>query len=195
MSSSKRSQVTGTKIGKQAARSLQKNHETSHNFLREMESTRSPAEVRYICETDVLAKVVRPCGTGRFEVQMWDGTNAHVILCGKLRFKGSAGSKTDREYCVQRNDLVVIQGGMITGKLTIDQTERVQEVFQRHSVKTPAAFFGAGGEEDLVVEGLEWDRSDETPEEKPTATSTSEVKKRGTIRIPLDDDDLDIDAI
>lgn len=194
MSSAKRSQVTGRQIGKQASRSLQKNHETSHNFLREMESTRSPAEVRHLCETDVLAKVVRPCGTGRFEVQMWDGTNAHVILCGKLRFKGSAGSKTDREYCVQRNDLVVIQGGMITGKLTIDQTERVQEVFQRHSVKTPAAFFGAGGEEDQVVEGLEWDRSDETPEEKPTISSDG-VKKRGTIRISLEDDDLDIDAI
>ena len=194
MSSAKRSQVTGRQIGKQAGRSIQKNHETSHNFLREMESTRSPAEVRHLCQTDVLAKIVRPCGTGRFEVQMWDGTAAHVILCGKLRFKGSAGSKTDREYSVQRNDLVVIQGGMITGKLTVDQMERVQEVFQHHSVKTPAAFFGVGGEEDQVVEGLEWDRSDEQ-EEKTTAASASEVKKRGTIRIPLNDDDLDIDAI
>jgi hypothetical protein len=189
--SSKRSQVTGRQIGKQAARSLQKNHETSHNFLRDLTSTRSPADVKHLCQMDVLAKIVRPCGTGRFEVQMWDGTAAHVILCGKLRFKGSAGSKTDREYCIQRNDLVVIQGGMITGKLTIEQTERVQEVFQRHGVKTPAAFFGSNGEEDQVVEGLEWDRSEEPQEE----TAPSEPKKRTVIRIPENDDDLDIDGI
>jgi hypothetical protein len=193
--SSKRSQVTGRQIGKQAARSLQKNHETSHNFLRDLTSTRSPADVKHLCQTDVLAKIVRPCGTGRFEVQMWDGTAAHVILCGKLRFKGSAGSKTDREYCIQRNDLVVIQGGMITGKLTTDQTERVQEVFQRHGVKTPAAFFGAGGEEDQVVEGLEWDRSEEPQEEKSVVLTTDKTKPRTVIRIPVDDDDLDIDAI
>ncbi len=161
MSSVKRSQVTGRQIGKQAARSLQKNAETAHAFLREMESTRSLTEVKHLCQTDVLAKVVRPCGTGRFEVQLWDGITTHVILCGKLRFKGSAGSKTDREYCVQRNDLVVIQGGMITGKLTADQTERVADVFQRHGVKTPAAFFGGGSEDDIVVDGLEWDRDEE----------------------------------
>ena len=195
MSSAKRSQVTGRQIGKQAGRSIQKNHETSHNFLRDVESTHTAAEVKHLCQMDVLAKIVRPCGTGRFEVQMWDGTPAHVILCGKLRFKGSAGSKTDREYCIQRNDLVVIQGGMITGKLTIEQTERVQEVFQRHGVKTPAAFFGATGDEDQVVEGLEWDRSEEPQEEKSVVLSTDKSKPRTVIRIPVDDDDLDIDAI
>jgi hypothetical protein len=84
---------------------------------------------------------------------------------------------------------------MITGKLTTDQTERVQEVFQRHGVKTPAAFFGSNGEEDQVVEGLEWDRSEESQEEKSVVLTTDKTKPRTVIRIPVDDDDLDIDAI
>ena len=112
-----------------------------------------------------LARVERSTGAGRLEVVLQNGERMSVAIAGTLKFKGKSATKTDRANCMCAKDIIVVRGGLASGKISTAIAEKVGKRFERLGVTVPVGFFGErgeGGEED----GWEFDRSDEMAEEE-----------------------------
>jgi hypothetical protein len=132
-------------------------------------------------DADLLAalcvgRVLKPLGHGRFKVQDQTGTESNVAVAGTLRAKKqNAASDT----CIHMGDLVLIDGGLIKGRLSAAAARRVQEGYRALEIRvTPGLFVeGAGvGEEGGAGETWEFDRSEEAAAEAAAAAEREAEK-------------------
>lgn len=186
-----RNAVTGQKLGKPARRGLTKNAEVCDEFLticrtsRQMESDLTAAAL-------TLARIVRPTGAGRVEALLQTGETVSLPIAGSIKFKGGAGTKTDRANCMCRDDIIVIRGAQAAGKFSGAAAQEIQRIFARIGVSTPRGFFAEtahGAEECDDV--IEFDRSDDRTMAPLPAVSSDRRPKIAAV----DDGDVDIDAI
>jgi hypothetical protein len=177
-----RSQVTGVKMGKGARRALLKNAECVDELLdaiqraQALERSLQPQptakqEAVHALEkllTDralVLARVTRATGAGRLEVALHTGEKGvSVPIAGTVKFKGKAGTKTDRANCMCANDVIVVRGGQANAKVSPSTVNTIRRAFEHFGLRTPVGFFVAQQEEE--GDGWEFDRSEEEAEEK-----------------------------
>jgi hypothetical protein len=154
-----RKTMTGREKSKSAIASERKNMECAADYVSFMEDPKNPSKEEPYGQR--LARVLKPHGGGRLEVQFADGTIEKPTIAKKIRFHGRAATKGDQLNCMQLGDLVIVDGGFIFGKLIMSQQERVEAVFNRKQMEYPQGFFAktAVVEEQGVDDIVEWDRS------------------------------------
>jgi hypothetical protein len=155
-----RKTMTGREKSKSAIASERKNMECAADYVDFMEDPKNPRKEEPYGQR--LARVLKPHGGGRLEVQFADGTTEKPSIAKKIRFHGRAATKGDQLNCMQLGDLVIVDGGFIFGKLIMSQQERVEAVFNRKQMEYPQGFFAktAVVEEQGVDDIVEWDRSE-----------------------------------
>lgn len=161
-----RSAVTGRQLGRAAIRSLNKNADHASEYLDSVLAASSLSDLQTLIRTSkIVARVLKPLGCGRLSVTLQTGEKeVNVPISGVLRFKGHANKKTDRDNCMCAGDVVLLDGGIASSKLSRATSNRVRRVFEKYGLDVPAGFFAIAGEEgsDDEEEGaFAWDRSEE----------------------------------
>ena len=89
-------------------------------------------------------------------------TEASVPISGALRFHGRSANKTDMSHCMFGGDLIVINGGVASAKLTPAIAFETQRIFEENNIRVPAGFFTIGSVTVVAPatdeEEFEWDR-------------------------------------
>ncbi len=207
----KRSQVTGRQLGRAAIRALEKNARCIDQFLTLVDAATDQDDLLRIEEVSayVVARVTKSEGAGWFEVLCRDGSTEKVHVAGTIAFHGRAGTKTDRDNCIIRDDIIIVSGGRASAKLSAGMASYVKRAFDTHGLSYPKKFFTRGGaeEDDYNDDGYEFDRSDDEEAEaaeiaKLTATKKSSSNAGGAAAAAADEDEddsdednFDIDAI
>ena len=160
----------GKKLGKGAKRAIEKNCEAVEDFveLLEGEEVRKDADLlSALC----VGRVLKPLGHGRFQLMDQTGTESNVAVAGTLRArKQNAASDT----CIHTGDLVLVDGGLIKGRLSAAMVRRVQEAYRELEIRvTPGLVVEGGAEEGGAGAGggetWEFDRSEEAAAEAAEA--------------------------
>jgi len=156
-----RSQATGTKMGKGAARALAKNDGCVESYTRILCGS-APAGVRASASKVeevlrdaalVLARVTRTPGCGRVEVTLQDGTTGvSVPIAGTIKMRGRASTKTDRANCMCVGDVVLLRGGIASAKVSSRSLGLIQRQLKELEIVYSTALFApktVAEEEDL----------------------------------------------
>lgn len=199
--------ATGDKLGKSALRAILKNAEAVTEYLDALKAAKDLDDIDQIGSRDglTLARVTRALGAGRLEVTLLDGRKGvPVPIGGSIKFKGRAGTKTDRSNCMCVNDVVVIRGAFASGKLPGAAIGLCADKFEKLGQRIPAGFFAAPGvepEADSADETYEFDYTERNAKESAklesykTMASSAAVSASATTNAAGNDSDLDIDAI
>jgi len=120
-----------------------------------------------------LARVTRAVGGGLLEVLLQEGETVKVPIAGSIVMKGRASTKMDRANCMCVGDIVVLRGGLASGKLPEAVADKVKRVFEAFGIVSPKSFFaaasaaaagaGAGAGAAVEEDSWEWDRGAATP--------------------------------
>jgi hypothetical protein len=213
-----RSQVTGTKLGKGARRALNKNADCVDDFLHIIQTAADLDDLTTSLGRDALTlgKVTRSPGCGRLEVTALnidgcayaevfakDGNaevGCSVPICGTLKFKGRSSTKADRANCMCVGDVIILRGGLASGKMSAAAASVVRSTFDQFKMTYPTGFFttatAATGEEGDDV--IEWDRSEElAAEEAEVAALRADTARARAVRsgAAAVEEELNIDAI
>ena len=142
-----RSQATGTKMGKGAARAIAKNEECVEHYSRiifKAEQTATEA-TRTLRDAGLeLARVTRTPGCGRLTVTLQDGTtDVSVPIGGTVKMRGHAGTKTDRANCMCVGDTVVLRGGIASAKLSDKAAALIKHQLKALNIVFSASLFAA----------------------------------------------------
>jgi hypothetical protein len=203
----KRSQVTGRQLGRAAIRALEKNAHCIDQFLTLVDEAKSEDDLLNIEEVKayVVARVTKSEGAGWFEVLCRDGSTEKVHVAGTIAFHGRAGTKTDRDNCIIRDDIIVVSGGRASAKLSAGMASYVKRAFDIHDFPYPKKFFSRGAEDAADEEdgGFEFDRSDDEEAEAAEIAKLTNTKKSNAGAAAAaaeedddsDEDEIDIDAI
>jgi hypothetical protein len=113
-----------------------------------------------------LARVTRAVGGGLLEVLLQEGETVKVPIAGSIVMKGRASTKMDRANCMCVGDIVVLRGGLASGKLPEAVADKVKRVFEAFGIVSPKSFFaaasaaaaGAGAAAAVEEDSWEWDR-------------------------------------
>ena len=115
-----------------------------------------------------LARVTRAVGGGLLEVLLQDGETVKVPIAGSISMRGRASTKMDRDNCMCVGDIVVLRGGLASGKLPEAVADKVKRVFEAFGIASPKSFFaaasaaaagaGAGAAAAVEEDSWEWDR-------------------------------------
>jgi hypothetical protein len=165
----------GKKLGKGAKRAIEKNCEAVEDFveLLEGEAVRKDADLlAALC----VGRVLKPLGHGRFQLMDQTGTESNVAVAGTLRAKKqNAASDT----CIHMGDLVLVDGGLIKGRLSAAMVRRVQEAYRDLEIRVAPGLFVEGDAEEGgagVGETWEFDRSEEAAAEAAAAAEREAEK-------------------
>ncbi len=163
----------GRKLGKGAKRAIEKNCEAVEDFveLLEGEAVRKDADLlAAVC----VGRVLKPLGHGRFQLMDQTGTESNVAVAGTLRArKQNAASDT----CIHMGDLVLVDGGLIKGRLSAAMVRRVQEAYRELEIRvSPGLFVEGAAEEGGAGETWEFDRSEEAAAEAAAAAEREAEK-------------------
>jgi len=172
--SKSRSAGGGRKLGKGAKRAIEKNCQAVEDFVELLEGE----EVRK--DADLLAalcvgRVLKPLGHGRFKVLDQTGAESNVAVGGTLRAKKqNAASDT----CIHMGDLVLIDGGLIKGRLSAAVARRVQEAYTALEIRVTPGLFVEGAAAGVAEEAGTWefDRSEEAAAEAAAAVEREAEK-------------------
>ena len=142
---STRTLYSGRQLGKSAIRALQKNIRTNTVFDELIDNTKHLRE-DLLKNSITIGRVIRPVGDGRLEVvSLTLDTKVFSVvrlpIAKTIKFRGIASNKTDRAYCMCGGDMVVINGGFISGKLSLSLVDKAQSAFQHASIRYPKGFF------------------------------------------------------
>lgn len=178
--SAARSQVTGAKIGKGARRALNKNADCVDDFLHIVQTAADLDDLTTSLGRDALTlgRVTRSTGCGRLEVTALnidgcaypevfakDGNaevGCSVPICGTLKFKGRSSTKTDRANCMCAGDVIILRGGLASGKMSAAAAALVRSTFDGYKMTYPSGFFTTStSADDAGDDVIEWDRSEE----------------------------------
>ena len=193
-----RSQATGTKMGKGAARAIAKNEECVEHYSRIIFKADQTAAVATGTLRDAgleLARVTRTPGCGRLTVTLQDGTKeVSVPIGGTVKMRGHAGTKTDRANCMCVGDTVVLRGGIASAKLSDKAAALIKHQLKALNIVFCSALFaaeksssaGAGEEDDLFEEAA---TETDLAEAAAAAAEGKTVVKKAVA------DDVDVDDI
>jgi translation initiation factor IF-1 len=184
----------GKALGKSAIRAIVKNSIAVEEYLSAAETASDAAELVAATARDglLLGRVIRPLGAGNLEVLLQTGETIRIPIGGSIRFKGRAGSKTDRENCMVAGDIIVVRSAFAAGKLLPGTTAHVTALFERLGVRVPTGFFGSAERPD-EDEGWEWDRAADAAEEATARKMATAAGGAGDAAAAAADDDADID--
>ena len=155
----------GRVLGKRELKGMRKNNARLDEYFSALteSETRIGFEEKKEVNAWLLARVTRQLGAGRVEVITQDGSMEKVVISGSLKVKGKAAHKTDCEFVMLVNDVVLLHGPQIAAKLHHDEYALVIKEFARLSIVVPVKGFFAEGSMDLDAEledvGFEWDSS------------------------------------
>ena len=155
----------GRVLGKRELKGMRKNNARLDEYFSALteSETRIGFEEKKEVNAWLLARVTRQLGAGRVEVITQDGSMEKVVISGSLKLKGKAAHKTDCEFVMLVNDVVLLHGPQIAAKLHHDEYALVIKEFARLSIVVPVKGFFAEGSMDLDAEledvGFEWDSS------------------------------------
>jgi translation initiation factor IF-1 len=176
-------------------RSIQKNAIASDDYLSNIMSADSLSDLKdLIRDSQVLGRVTRNVGGGRLQVLLQTGEEESIRIAGNLRFHGKSANKTDRSNCMIQGDIILVDAGQASAKLTGLQVDRVRRVFSKLGMSVPGGFFSHGDEE--VDDAFDWDRSEEEAEEearraaetrKAMTKGGGSVRSRATVLNPLEE--------
>ena len=155
----------GRILGKRELKGMRKNNARLDEYFTAF--TESETRVGFEEKNDknawLLARVIRQLGAGRVEVITQEECVEKVVISGSLKVKGKAAHKTDCEFVMLVNDVVLLLGPQIAAKLHHDENSLVIKEFARLSIVVPVKGFFAEGSMDLDAEledvGFEWDSS------------------------------------
>ena len=157
----------GKKLGKGAKRAIEKNCEAVEDFveLLEGEAVRKDADLlAALC----VGRVLKPLGHGRFQLMDQTGTESNVAVGGTLRAKKQNAAS---ETCIHMGDLVLVDGGLIKGRLSAAVVRRVQEAYRALEIRVAPGLFVEGAAAGVAEEAGTWefDRSEEAAAEAAEA--------------------------
>lgn len=185
-------------LGKSALRACKKATEAVDEFVDAVEKAKNCAQIEALPDTGItIGRVTRSSGCNRLKVLDWDGTpDVDCRIAGSVAFKGKAATKGDRKNCMSVGDVIVIRGGLATGKLSAASCKRVKEVFDRHAVRYPTGFFAAptataGGSDAEDDNGFEFGAAEE-PEEEGLQKALPAGRSKAAA---VSDEEVDIDRI
>jgi hypothetical protein len=159
--------ITGRKVGKEVKRGLVKNVCHLMEFV-DMVTTSKTLFSDLSHGSITLGRVIRNMGADRLHVLALTfdaklATEASVPISGALRFHGRSANKTDMSHCMFGGDLIVINGGVASAKLTPAIAFETQRIFEENDIRIPAGFFTVGSVAIVAPaaeeEDFEWDRA------------------------------------
>lgn len=189
-------------LGKSALRACKKATEAVDEFVDAVEKAAASgrAEIEALPDTGItIGRVTRSSGCNRLKVLDWDGTpDVDCRIAGSVAFKGKAATKGDRKNCMSVGDVIVIRGGLATGKLSAACCKRVKEVFDRHAVRYPTGFFAAptataGGSDAEDDTGFEFGAAEEPEEDEELKQKALPAGRSKAAAVS--DEEVDIDRI
>jgi len=178
----------GRIIGKRELKGMRKNDMRLEEYLEALTSatSRESFEETMASNAWLLARVTRQLGAGRVEVMTQEGRSERVAISGSLKVKGRAANKTDCEFVMLVNDIVLLHGPQIAAKLHRSDFKTVQSALESLHIIVPVkGFFSAGPiEADPEFEdlGFVWDTS-------ATAATAAAAGGAG------DDNEVDVDTV
>ena len=200
-----RSAVTGKKLGKAAQRAVIKNADCIDLMLAILERADDAGDVvRMTGSTITLGRVIRSPGGGRLEVNVLDfsatetgGPVAEVCsvpVSGNLRIKGRSQTKTDFANCMLADDIIVVRGGLASGKMGPAMAEVVQRHLDRVQIEYPPRFFAGRtcAWESVDVEDDLFDRSGDLDGERAEAAAVRAAQGgKGSKETPMTAEEID----
>lgn len=194
-----RSQATGTKMGKGAARAIAKNEECVEHYNRiifKAEQTAAGATGTLRDAGLELARVTRTPGCGRLTVTLQDGTKeVSVPIGGTVKMRGHAGTKTDRANCMCVGDTVVLRGGIASAKLSSKAAALIKHQLKALNIVFSASLFAAEKPVSGAGAGEEDDLFEEAATETDLAEAAAAAAEGKTIVKKAAADDVDVDDI
>ena len=155
----------GRILGKRELKGMRKNNVRLEEYFTALTGSvnRDAFEGMMKSNAWLLARVTRQLGAGRVEVITQDGSKEKVVISGSLKVKGKAAHKTDCEFVMLVNDIVLLHGPQIAAKLHHDEYSLITKEFARLSIVVPVKGFFAEGSMDLDAEledlGFVWESS------------------------------------
>ena len=155
----------GRIIGKRELKGMRKNDMRLEEYLEALTSSasRESFEETMASNAWLLARVTRQLGAGRVEVMTQEGRSERVAISGSLKVKGRAANKTDCEFVMLVNDIVLLHGPQIAAKLHRSDYKTVQRALESIHIIVPVkGFFSAGpieADPELEDLGFVWDTS------------------------------------
>jgi hypothetical protein len=189
-------------LGKSALRACKKATEATDEFVEAVEKAKNRAELEALPDTGItIGRVTRSSGCNRLKVMDLDGTpDVDCRIAGAIAFKGKAATKGDRRNCMSVGDVIVIRGGLATGKLPISSCKRVKEVFDRFAARYPTGFFAAptataGGSDAEDDTGFEFGAAEEPEEDEELKQKALPAGRSKAAAAAVSDEEVDIDRI
>lgn len=220
LKAAKKSELTGTgghqPLGRAQKRGVQKNSICIERFMDLLDENRgSLLDLQNLEKVGfVIGRVQSLSGAKQVNLLVLDlkkfkHYEASVRIAGAVAFRGRMASKAHLPNCMNLGDIVVVNGGLISGKLPPSRIQILSEILESLSVPFPKKFFDTGPakieSEDLTRrveeddDGFVWDHSGETEEATPAPTFSKVPKGMGMKAEAVDDDDddssVDIDKI
>jgi len=155
----------GRILGKRELKGIRKNNVRLEEYFAALSGAINRDAFEEMMESNawLLARVTRQLGAGRVEVVTQNGSKEKVVISGSLKVKGKAAHKTDCEFVMLVNDVVLLHGPQIAAKLHHDEYALVTKEFARLSIVVPVKGFFTEGSIDLDTEledmGFVWESS------------------------------------
>ena len=174
-----RSAVTGKKLGKAAQRAVVKNADCIDLMLAILERADDAGDVVRMTGALTLGRVIRSPGGGRLEVNVLDFSTETAEVCsvpvsGNLRIKGRSQTKTDFANCMLADDIIVVRGGLASGKMGPAMAQEVRRHLDRVRIAYPTGFFAGrtcAWLSDIAEEDDLFDRSGDLDGERAEANA------------------------
>lgn len=154
----------GKKLCRAAKRAIEKNWVAVSEFVDMLEGMKS-ADERALASF-CIGRVLKRYGHGHFQIFDQNGTEGSAGLCGTLKARKQIEAS---DTCINPGDLVLIDGGLIKGKVSEAMKLRIIAAYRRLEIRCSPSLFAAAAETDALDDAIEFDRSAEGAEEAAAA--------------------------
>ena len=154
----------GKKLCRAAKRAIEKNWVAVSEFVDMLEAMKSADE--RVLASFCVGRVLKRYGHGHFQIFDQNGTEGSAGLCGTLKARKQIEAS---DTCISPGDLVLIDGGLIKGKVSEAMKLRIIAGYRRLEIRCSPSLFAAAAETDALDDAIEFDRSAEGAEETAAA--------------------------
>jgi hypothetical protein len=154
----------GKNLCRAAKQAIEKNWVAVSEFVDMLEAMKSADE--RVLASFCVGRVLKRYGHGHFQIFDQNGTEGSAGLCGTLKARKQIEAS---DTCISPGDIVLIDGGLIKGKVSEAMKLRIIAGYRRLEIRWSPSLFAAAAETDALDDAIEFDRSAEGAEEAAAA--------------------------
>jgi hypothetical protein len=182
-----------------------KNSRTIEKYLTMLDKAlhNKSAEIIYTTErlhNVTLARVIKPLGANDLSVVYFTGGDEkRVHIARGVTSRGSSATKTDQVNSMHGGSIIVVDGGLASGKFSKGDLSTLRHAFDTLGVRVPEGFFAdssaaiiGSGSFAVADDGFDFDYSDEAAADAMERAAAAEARKS---KAPKMRDIADVDVL